>query len=131
MRSLTPAETIANFVPFAFRTIGLLHQKAEVEHIKPVRQQRRKVERETGMTLHEHHIVHIGRSVQPQRGQRGAGATQRESRTHAVRGHFRYYTEERPLFGRLSGMVWIPHHTRGSQSGTVTKTYDVHEEEAK
>lgn len=45
---------------------------------------------------------------------------------HICRGHFAHYTEERPLFGRLTGDFWIPNHVRGSKErGEVIKDYVV------
>lgn len=45
---------------------------------------------------------------------------------HTVRGHISFYTEERPLFGKVSGPVYKRPHVRGrSKSGIVLKDYDV------
>lgn len=45
---------------------------------------------------------------------------------HICRGHFANYSEERPLFGKVTGRFWIPAHTRGSLSeGAVVKDYKV------
>jgi len=45
---------------------------------------------------------------------------------HLCRGHFRTYTDESKLFGRLTGTFWIPQHTRGSaENGTVDKDYRI------
>ena len=49
-----------------------------------------------------------------------------QRREHMVRGHFRYYDESRPMFGRVAGMVWIPEHERGdSDLGRIKKDYEV------
>lgn len=48
---------------------------------------------------------------------------------HVCRGHFRTYSEQRKLFGRISGTFWVDEHTRGSEaSGTVVKDYKMSEE---
>ena len=45
---------------------------------------------------------------------------------HICRGHFREYSEEKPLFGKYSGKYWIPQHARGNkESGEVDKEYEV------
>lgn len=45
---------------------------------------------------------------------------------HICRGHFRRYTEEKPLFGHTSGLVWTPSHVRGSaKEGVVVSDYKV------
>lgn len=46
---------------------------------------------------------------------------------HICRGHFVTYTEEKPLFGKVSGTFWKPQHIRGSKKeGLVLKDYRVH-----
>lgn len=43
---------------------------------------------------------------------------------HICRGHFRTYTTEKPLFGRLIGTYFIPAHMRGtSDVGIIEKDY--------
>ena len=45
---------------------------------------------------------------------------------HAVRGHFKEYTKERPLFGRLVGRWWWPPSQRGDKKeGEIIKEYDI------
>jgi hypothetical protein len=47
-------------------------------------------------------------------------------RLHMCRSHFRTYTEEAPLFGKITGTFLIPEHIRGDKSeGFVTKDYDI------
>jgi hypothetical protein len=41
--------------------------------------------------------------------------------THIVRGHFRDYTPERPLFGKVVGRIFIPAHDRGNKNLGVKK----------
>jgi len=41
---------------------------------------------------------------------------------HICRGHFATYTADRPLFGKITGTVWKPMHTRGTKErGEVRK----------
>jgi hypothetical protein len=45
---------------------------------------------------------------------------------HICRGHFATYTEDKPLFGKVTGTFWKPMHTRGSKRrGEVRKDYKV------
>lgn len=45
---------------------------------------------------------------------------------HICRGHFASYSEDKPLFGKVSGRFWIPAHVRGSKdAGEVKKDYSV------
>lgn len=53
------------------------------------------------------------------------------NRIHLCRGHFREYTEDKPLFGKLVGRYWIPPHARGNKrEGVIYKDYSIKEEEA-
>lgn len=52
------------------------------------------------------------------------GEASYEKAFHICRGHFKTYSSERPLLGRLAGRFWWPMHTRGSrEAGEVTKDY--------
>lgn len=45
---------------------------------------------------------------------------------HICRGHFASYSEEKPLFGKISGRFWKPAHVRGTdKAGVVYKDYKV------
>lgn len=45
---------------------------------------------------------------------------------HICRGHFKTYTEERPLFGKIGGTFWWEGSIRGSlMKGEVAKEYEV------
>ena len=53
-------------------------------------------------------------------------------RVHLCRGHFKEYTEEHPLFGRLTGLYWWQPHVRGqNKDGIVIKDYKIKTQEAK
>lgn len=45
---------------------------------------------------------------------------------HICRGHFATYTDEKPLFGKIVGKIWVPSHTRGSKAqGEIKKDYSI------
>lgn len=45
---------------------------------------------------------------------------------HQVRGHFRRYGPDKPLFGKYVCTVWVPHHIRGSaEVGEVKSDYRI------
>lgn len=45
---------------------------------------------------------------------------------HLCRGHFKLYTEEAPLFGRLTGFYWWDAHLRGDKDqGLIVKDYAI------
>lgn len=118
-----PISQLATHIVYAMKTISLMHQRVECEHVKPTRQQRRKMERQQGITPTPYYLLKV--SPQSKRYQSsGSKPSQPRNRKHHVRGHFRYYTEERPLFGRVSGMIWVPAHDRGSgKLGQIDKGY--------
>jgi hypothetical protein len=79
-------------------------------------------------TLHDYYVLRVA-PITPQRAdefrQIGSPA-QVGSRDHVVRGHFRIYTEARPLFGKYVRTVWVAEHRRGDDSyGTIRKDYEV------
>lgn len=39
---------------------------------------------------------------------------------HIVRGHFKTYTDENPLFGKVTGTWWWGHHARGDEKNGVS-----------
>jgi hypothetical protein len=55
-----------------------------------------------------------------------ATGTGTKQRLHLCRGHFREYTDEKPLFGKVTGRFWIPSHARGDEKlGTISKDYKI------
>lgn len=45
---------------------------------------------------------------------------------HMVSGHPAYYTKEKPLFGKYSGLVWVSAHMRGNKNkGEIKKSYKI------
>jgi len=48
------------------------------------------------------------------------------NRVHFCRGHIRTYTEDKPLFGKITGNIWCPPHARGNKkNGIVHKDYSI------
>ena len=53
-------------------------------------------------------------------------ATDNTTRLHLCRGHFKTYTEDKPLLGKFTGRYWWQPHARGDKSqGVVMKDYEV------
>ncbi len=49
-----------------------------------------------------------------------------ENRIHLCRGHFKEYSEEKPLFGKYTGRYWWQPSVRGrNKNGVVVKDYEV------
>jgi hypothetical protein len=48
------------------------------------------------------------------------------NRIHFCRGHFKEYTEDQPLFGKITGLWWWQPHVRGqNRDGIVLKDYQI------
>ena len=55
-----------------------------------------------------------------------ATATDNTTRLHLCRGHFKTYTEDKPLLGKFTGRYWWQPHARGDKTkGVVMKDYEV------
>jgi len=124
-----PALGLANYVPFVFKAIGAMHQRCEAEKVTPSRPAARRAARER-IKLNSYYVLHVKPTPVRTVGdfKRIGTPEKRGTREHQVRGHFRYYSPDKPLFGRYSGSFWIPDHRRGDDSyGAIKKDYDVEE----
>lgn len=51
-----------------------------------------------------------------------------DNRVHLCRGHFKTYTEEKPLFGKIVGRFWWQASVRGNpKEGMIVKDYEIDE----
>ena len=49
-----------------------------------------------------------------------------DNRIHMCRGHFKHYTKEKPLFGKIDGMIWWQPQARGNKKkGIIVKDYKI------
>lgn len=116
----TPLDIINQYMYGAFEAFYLLHQKHEIELVTPSRQVSRQVERKTGKKPSPYFEI----KVDPTKTQKRYTSTGQSGRTrdaHIVRGHFATYTDEKPLFGRLTGTFFKPAHVRGLTEGDMPK----------
>jgi hypothetical protein len=87
------------------------------------------MQQKEGITAQQYYILKINTPVRQRRPEKPAelkpeAAEKPGVRRHDVRGHFHFYTPEKPLFGRIAGAVWIPAHQRGKKdAGTIKKDY--------
>lgn len=73
-----------------------------------------------------YHTINIEPMRKVLRTEGGIEANGLKKALHICRGHFARYSEDKPLFGHTSGLVWRPAHTRGSVSqGVVVSDYKV------
>lgn len=76
--------------------------------------------------LYRYHVL----TVDLNKAQKVAGSTSQGQfgimPAHLCRGHFKEYTEDKPLFGRVTGRFWWQPYARGkAKNGVVMKDYDV------
>jgi len=79
-----------------------------------------------GRPLVRYHVLDIDPMRKVLRDEGGSETTGLKKALHICRGHFATYTDDAPLFGRITGTFWKPQHVRGSASeGIVVKDYNV------
>lgn len=113
-------------VELAFYAICFAHCRGTViQESLPPRPVRRQLQRE-GKPVLRFKVLEIGPATSVLReGARQSGGSVVRA-LHICRGHFAQYTDEKPLFGKLTGTFYIPMHTRGSlKAGAVVKDYNV------
>lgn len=73
-----------------------------------------------------HHVVDINPMCRVLEGEGGASSNGLKKALHICRGHFARYTEDKPLFGHTTGLVWRPAHVRGDhKQGVVSSTHRI------
>jgi hypothetical protein len=127
-------EEIPNVADFASAlnpvlfAISLLHCKnIELSDLPPPSRQIRRLAERKGMEIVRYKTLVIEPFKKQVRHEaRQAGESEIHRALHICRGHFREYSEERPLFGKYAGRFWVPMHARGSKEhGEVRKDYKV------
>jgi len=94
----------------------------EDEKPEAVRKKRVKSGKNPGQTFKVLDIEPLKEEIRRESSETGESESERAR--HKVRGHFKHYTEENPLFGHTTGNVWCPPHERGSdEAGRVDKEY--------
>jgi hypothetical protein len=110
-----------------YYAISLLHCKnvgiATTAVPEKVRQKRLKAGREPGVSFKT--LVIEPLRAQARREASGGEASSKRA-MHIARGSFATYTEEKPLFGRVTGTFWRPAHVRGGRRDARTeKEYEI------
>lgn len=116
-------------LPMAFTTLSLLHSK-QIETVDniPRQAENKKWAKKTGtpMTIYKTLKVKQTRKEYAENGDVSIGDFLRR---HHVRGHWRTYTDEAPLFGKVTGRIYVPAFKRGRETkGEVIKRYHVQSE---
>ena len=108
-----------------FLAVSFLHCKnVERIEIAPDAKLSRSAQKKYDIPLVRYHVLQI--TPFNQRGGGGSGdGTGSPKSMHVVRGHFKTWTAERPLFGRVVGTFWVQDHVAGRSTTTVNKDYAV------
>lgn len=116
-----------DFLDSLLLSVSFMHCKNVVlSPVEPPRKSSLKHERKHGSPLSRYHILEIEpmKTVLKTEGRVEEVGLKRA--LHIARGHFRTYSEEKPLFGKFAGTVWIAQHARGSRDrGEVAKDYAI------
>jgi hypothetical protein len=125
------AESITDMIITLFKplalALSLMHCKnVRVSHIQQPAPLNKKWLQKHGRPLVRYRVLDIGPMKSVLKNEGRADQVGLKQALHICRGHFATYTEERPLFGKVSGTFWKPQHVRGSaQQGVVFKDYNV------
>jgi hypothetical protein len=106
-------------------TMNFLHCKNchIVEQRIPISHNKSKRRRERGYT-ERYHVLQIETMKKVFAEEGNAEKTGIKQALHICRGHFKTYTAEKPLLGKISGTFWWADHIRGDpDTGVVEKDY--------
>ena len=110
------------FLPVTLLALKLPHVKNIQISEKP-RSLARRHKRRSGKKFTWRQLL-IAPQAAAERG--GRGLSRDLLAAHLVRGHFKTFTSDAPLFGKHVGTYWIHPHSRGNaKNGFVTKDYEI------
>ncbi|MDO8607291.1 MAG: hypothetical protein Q7R40_12205 [Phaeospirillum sp.] len=115
------------FLWSALLALSFMHcRNVKVETHEPDAKHARAWVKQHRHPLTRYHTLIIDPMREVLRREGGAERVGLQKALHICRGHFRTYTEEKPMFGRYVGTVWTPSHVRGTtEAGQVVKDYRV------
>jgi hypothetical protein len=120
-------DNVAQLLFPVLMTISFMHCKnVDLRSVNPPEKLSRKHRKKRGRGLIRYHVLDI-EPIRKIFDKHGAGSkhTLRQA-LHICRGHFKTFTTDAPLFGKLTGTYWWPQHVRGSKKeGVVVKDYRV------
>lgn len=91
--------------------------------VRRMRERHKEKDRETAI---EYKILDLYPLKKQVRYAKNDGGTSMKKALHIVRGHFATYTEDAPLFGKVTGTFWKPAHARGLRGyGEIDKDYRI------
>ena len=111
----------------ALLTVSFCHAKnVDVIEVEPNQRMSRSHRKRHGQPLTTYYTLNID-PLRKALDTDGEAATKGLAHAlHTCRGHFRTYSSERPMFGRLAGTYWVSEHSRGDAVlGEIVKDYRV------
>jgi hypothetical protein len=120
-------ETVAAFWKPAFFALSFLHCKnVSLTPVAPDARLNRERGRHGMKPFVRFHTIDIEPMKKVLRGEGGSETNGLKKALHICRGHFATYTDDKKLFGRVTGTFWKPSHVRGSiKEGVVVSDYRV------
>jgi len=120
------AGQLCSFIHPIMLTISFMNCKnVSTSYVESPPKLSRSFEKEHGVPLVRYKVLEIGemRRYIHQQGE-GHTASSVKKALHICRGHFKTFSEEKPLLGRATGTFWWSQQLRGSkESGLVVKDY--------
>lgn len=95
------------------------------EEIHPPEKVNKKRLKNGKLPLYSYHVLNVvlGKNKSPSHNGSDSGIKQR---LHFQRGHFKQFSDDKPLFGKVSGLYWWQPHLRGTnKDGFVDKEYNI------
>ena len=107
----------------AMRLMDCRNVSVEEIHSRDRKAKRR---RRNNRSVDSYHVLIIEGAGRYWEARPGDSQTCPSVRHHVVRGNFATYTEEKKLFGKITGLVWRPMHARGDKKiGSIVKDYQL------
>jgi len=120
-------DTLVPFIAPALFAVSLMHCKnVTARTASPTPALSKKWRKRQGKPLTRYHVLEIApmREVLDTTGE--AGTKGLGHALHICRGHFKTFTEDAPLFGRVTGQFWWASQVRGkAKHGKVSKDYRI------
>lgn len=110
-----------------FMAIGLMHCKnVTVTEQRPPDWQQKAAQKKHGRPLVTYHVLNIEPMKTVLRTEGDIEHNGLKKALHICRGHFKTFTSDKPLFGKVTGTYWWQPHVRGSiDEGVALKDYNV------
>jgi hypothetical protein len=115
------AAGVSNIVVTAFSLLNAKNIMREAAQATQSRASRRRGD----PPPYRHHILTVAVPSVQRAASESQAVTEEHVPIHWVRGHFKRYTSDKPLFGRFVGVYWWQPHLAGRGHGFVDKDYRV------